>query len=113
MDLLTDEERERLLANGRRGAHRAIDCYPVVKLYTPDAHATWVLAALDAHDEDTAFGLCDVGIGAPELGNIKLSDLAAIRGPRGQRVQRDPRFKPARSLGEYFARAVADGSVND
>jgi hypothetical protein len=35
----------------------------VVRLFTPDAHATWLLAALDPTDGDTAYGLIDLGSG--------------------------------------------------
>ena len=36
-------ERERLLANGRASARgEEIDPLPVVKLFTPDANATWL-----------------------------------------------------------------------
>lgn len=61
----------------------------VVRLFTPDAHATWLLAALDPADGDTACGLCDVGIGMPEIGHVRLSELASIVGPRKQSILRD------------------------
>jgi hypothetical protein len=35
---------------------------------SPRTHATWLLAALDPADGDTAYGLIDLGIGMPELG---------------------------------------------
>jgi hypothetical protein len=57
-------ERAQLLANGAaRAAGRAIDPLPVVRLFTPDAHVTWLLAALDPADGDTAYGLIDLGSG--------------------------------------------------
>ena len=87
--LITEEERKLLLAHGQaRAAGRAIDPLPVVRLFTPDAHATWLLVSLDPADGDTAHGLIDLGIGMPELGEIKLSDLASIAGPRQQPVVR-------------------------
>ena len=46
--LITDAERVALLANDQ-GA----DPVPVVRLFTPDAHATWLLASLDPADGDT------------------------------------------------------------
>jgi len=114
MSLLTNEQRDQLLANGRTAAQGMRgDPYPVVKLFTPDAHATWLLTELDPADADTAYGLCDVGLGAPELAHIKLSDLEAIRGPQGLPVQRDLHFKPRRSLSQYAALANTDGSVSD
>eukprot|EP01035_Chromulina_nebulosa_P039543 gene39543-53470_t len=54
--LTANEERAQLLANGRdRAAGLAIDPLPVVRLFTPDAHATWLLVSLDPADGDTAF----------------------------------------------------------
>ena len=77
--LITDEERAQLLAHGQaRAAGRAVDPLPVVRLFTPDAHATWLLVTLDPADGDTAYSLIDLGISMPELGTVKLSDLASI-----------------------------------
>jgi hypothetical protein len=114
MSLITDEQREQLLSNGRAAAMGARDDpFPVVKLFTPDAHAVWLLTELDPTDGDTAYGLCEVGIGVPELTHVKLSDLETIRGPNRLPVTRDVHFKPTRRLSEYAARAAADGSIND
>lgn len=112
--LITDEERARLLANGavRAQAHEC-DHVPVVKLYTLDAHATWLLTELDPTDGDTARGLCDLGVGMPEIGTAQLSVLGSIRGPRDLPVRRDQHFKPRFTLSEYTRRARADGSIND
>lgn len=110
--LLTEDERTQLLANGEaRAAGVAVDPLPVVLLFTPDAHITWLLAALDPVDGDTAWGLIDLGIGMPALGTIKLSDLTSIVGPRQQPVMRDLYFRPARTLSEYTRLAELDGSI--
>ena len=112
--LLTDEQRTQLLANGRITAEGGDhDPQPVVKLFTPDAHATWLLASLDPADGDTAWGLIDLGIGMPELGTVKLSDLAGIVGPRQQPIQRDLYFRASRLLSEYARLAQIDGSIPD
>jgi Flp pilus assembly protein TadD len=112
--LITEDERRQLLAHGRaRAAGEAIDPLPVVRLFTPDAHATWLLAALDPADGDTAYGLIDLGIGMPELGTVKLSDLASIVGPRKQPVMRDRYFQAARPLSEYLRLAQENGSILD
>ena len=113
-NLITDEQRAQLLANGAahaQGEH--LDPLPVVKLFTPDAHATWLFTRLDPTDGDTAFGLCDVGLGMPELGTVRLSDLEGIRGPLNLPVERDLHFTPRRTLSEYVRLAQADGSIND
>ena len=67
--LITDEQRVLLLANGRESLQNTdFNPAPVVKLFTPDAGATWLLTEIDPDDHDHAFGLCDLGLGAPELG---------------------------------------------
>ncbi|NKI70252.1 DUF2958 domain-containing protein [Collimonas pratensis] len=112
--LITDEQRAQLLANGRATAEgRDIDPVPVVKLFTPDTHATWLLTEINPEDGDTAFGLCDVGIGMPELGNVRISDLASIVGPLKLPVERDLYFVAKRSLSDYARRARINGSIID
>ena len=101
------------MANGAaRARGDTLDPLPVVKLYTLDAGATWLLTELDA-DGDKAYGLCDVGTGTPELGHVSLSALEGVRGPRGMRIVADPPFKARQSLSGYLADAQRDGSIND
>ena len=112
--LVTEAQRAALLENGRRAAAgEPHDPLPVVRLFTPDAHAIWLLTALDPVDADTAFGLIDLGIGMPELGTVKLSDLESIVGPRQQPVMRGRYFQAARPLSEYLRLAQENGSVLD
>ena len=112
--LTTEDERVLLLANGQaRAAGQDVDPLPVVRLFTPDAHATWLLASLDPADGDTAYGLIDLGISMPELGHIKLSDLASIVGPSRLPVLRDRYFKAVRPLSEYLRLAQENGSIVD
>jgi hypothetical protein len=112
--LITDEQRAQLLANGRASAEgQDIDPLPIVKLFTPDAHATWLLTELDPEDGDTAFGLCDVGIGMPELGTVRISELASIVGPLKLPVERDLYFVAQRTLSDYARLARINGSIID
>lgn len=112
--LITEDDRLRLLAHGQaRAAGRPIDPVPVVRLFTPDAHVTWLLAALDPTDGDTAWGLIDLGLGMPAPGTVKLSELAGIVGPRKQPVMRDLYFRPTRTLSEYTRLAERDGAIPD
>ncbi|WP_459204070.1 DUF2958 domain-containing protein [Ralstonia pseudosolanacearum] len=112
--LVDPEQRAQLLANGEaRAVDQGYDPLPVVRLFTPDAHATWLLATLDPADDDTAWGLIDLGIGMPALGTVKLSDLASIVGPRQRPVRRDLYFRPSRALSEYVRLAQLDGSIPD
>ncbi|WP_430304925.1 DUF2958 domain-containing protein [Pseudomonas mosselii] len=112
--LVTDAQRAQLLANGRaRAAGQDLDPLPVVRLFTPDAHAIWLLAALDPEDGDTAYGLCEIGIGLPDLSTVRLSELASIVGPQQQPIERDLYFVPRRTLSEYTRLARINGSVID
>ncbi|HFP6607979.1 TPA: DUF2958 domain-containing protein [Pseudomonas aeruginosa] len=112
--LIADDDRIRLLVNGQaRADGQETDPLPVVRLFTPDAHLTWLLAALDPADGDTAYGLIDLGLGMPALGTVKLSDLASIVGPRKQPVMRDRYFQPTRRLSEYLRLAEENGSIPD
>lgn len=113
MTFLTELQRAQMLANGAALARgEAIDPNPVVKLYTLDAGAVWLLVSLDV-DGDQAYGLCDAGTGFPELGTVSLSALEGVHGPRGMRIGADPHFKPRQSLSAYTAEAMRDGSIND
>ena len=59
-----------------------------------------------------AFGLCDLGLGEPELGYVTLHELAAARGPLGlplERVRRVLRFAEKRAP-DAGAPAKAEGS---
>ena len=112
MPLITEAQRQTLLAHGaRRLAGEDLDVVPVVKLFTPDASATWLLSELDPNDADIAFGLCDLGLGEPELGSVRLSEIEAVRGPRGLPVERDLHFQAERPLSAYAAAARLRGWI--
>lgn len=105
MQLITAEQRAALLANGATSAKRDIDPHPVVKLFTPDACATWLLTELDPTEPDIAFGLCDLGLSCPELGYVRLSELQTVRGKLRQPVERDLWFEAKKPLSAYAAAA--------
>ena len=109
--LITKEGRKRLLQNGqeqRQARERGefIDFHPVVK-HTSDAGCSWLLSELYPADPDVAFGLCDLGMGFPELGDVRLSEIATLRGPMGLPVERDLHFTATKTLGEYAKDAYA------
>lgn len=108
LPLISTPQRDQLLANQAR----RLDLLPVVKLCTPDADACWLLVSLDAGG-DRAFGLIDAGTGFPELGEVSLSMLEGIRGPRGLAVAAEPDFQPRKTLSTYLADAQRAGAVTD
>jgi hypothetical protein len=102
MSLITAQQRALMFANGQRSAaDPAHDPHPVVKLFTPDAGCTWLLAELDPEEPDIAFGLCDLGQGFPELGSVRLSEIESVRGGLGLRVERDLGFTGRKPLSVY------------
>ncbi len=110
--LITAAQRAQLLANGLRSARgEDIDPRPVVKLFVPDAAATWLLTELDPAFPDQAFGLCDLGLGSPELGWVSLPELAKVRGRFGLEVERDRFFVADRPLSAYAEAARAAGRI--
>lgn len=119
MKLLTNDIRERLLRNGRtrqvrENDLRGEDFPPVVKLFTPDAGCTWLLTELDPQEPDIAFGLCDLGMGYPELGYVSLAELASVRGKLGLPIERDLHFTATHPLSVYaHAARVAEAITED
>ncbi len=117
MKLLTQDQIDQLLANGRaNAAHIAVDgntedLKPVVKLFCPWGSGTWLLTELDPDEPDIAFGLCDLGFGCPELGNVSLSELESVTGPGGLTIERDLHFEATDTLQRYAAEARRLGTI--
>src|SRR5215471_5381009 len=87
------------------------DFVPVVKLFTPNAGCTWLLTEIDPDNPNIAFGLCDLGMGCPELGSVSLSELESVRGRLGLPVERDLHFHPTKMLSIYADEARAHGAI--
>ena len=108
MKLLTKALREKLLANGARpGA----DHKPPVKLFFPASAATWLLTHLDPEDPDIAGCLADLGMGHPEIGSVRISELAVFRGRFSLGIERDLHFRPKHALSIYAEAARAAGRI--
>ena len=119
MKLLTKDIRERLLKNGNirqqlaEGGRADADFFPVVKLFTPDAQCTWLLTELEPDDPDIAFGLCDLGMGCPELGSVRISELESVREQFGLPVERDRYFSTSKTISAHADEARACGSIKE
>lgn len=105
MKLFTKEQLTKLLYNGSL-EHKGKDHKPVVKLFTPDAGCTWLLTEIDPEETDLAFGLCDLGLGFPELGYVSITELISVRGRFGLPVERDRHFEGKYPISIY-ARAAS------
>lgn len=108
LTLLTVEDRVALLVNGLSGER---DHKPVVKLFTPDAAATWLFTECDIDEPDRLFGLADLGLGYPELGFVSLQEIMEVRGRLGLPVERDQHFIADKPLSEYAAQARVAGRI--
>jgi hypothetical protein len=105
MMLLTDELRERLLANGRDAGS---DHFPVVRFFNPMGDGVWLATELDANG-DTLFGLADLG--HPELGSFSLIEMTSIRLPFGMAIERDILFATDMPISVWAEAARQAGSI--
>ncbi len=105
MILLTDDLRQRLLANGR---DHGADHVPVVKFFNPLGEGVWLATELDA-DGDTLFGLADLGY--PELGSFSLEELTSITLPFGMGIERDILFTGDFPISVWAEAAREAGSI--
>ena len=108
LDLLTVEDRVRLLVNALSDEE---DSMPVLKLFTPDANATWLISECDPDDPDRLFGLCDLGLGFPELGWVSWTELKSVRGRLGLPIERDIAFVGEQPLSVYAEAARKLGRI--
>jgi hypothetical protein len=108
--LFTAAQWAKLLANGKE-RKSIFKTRPVVKLFTPDASCTWLLTWVEPDQPDLAYGLCDLGLGCPELGYVSLAEIRAIRGRLGLPVERDRWWEPEKTLTEYADEARRAGGV--
>ena len=112
MGLVTNQQRQLLMERGRVGdLEKLLDDPPVIKLHTPNAGATWLISAIDPADRERAWGLCDTGMGTPELGWVSLAELAGLHDRFGVEVCRDEAFRPSANLGVYASVAARLGVI--
>lgn len=111
-DLLRElgEKFMQLFINGltRPGAG---DVKPVLKFCTLDANAVWLLTEVDPQDPYIAFGLCDLGLGHPEIGSVDLRELMRLRGPLGYPIAIEANFEADKTLAEYADDARRRGHI--
>jgi Protein of unknown function (DUF2958) len=104
MELMPDDIRARLLANG--ATEEESDHIPVVKFFDPCGPATWIITEMMPDDPDILFGLCDLGMDYPELGTVRLSELQSVRGKLGLGIERDLLFRPRFTLSAFAEAAT-------
>lgn len=83
---------------------------PVVKFFNPTGVGTWLVSDIDEHGN--MFGLCDLGMGSPELGYVSIHEINAVRLPFGLSIERDRSFEADKSLIEYADESRELGYIN-
>ena len=84
---------------------------PVVKLFDPYGGATWLLSEYDSEHEE-AFGLCDLGMGSPELGYVSIAELKGLLFHGIPRIERDMHWDSnGNSLTQFADKARQEGVI--
>ncbi len=112
MNLLTIEDVRKLTDNGGP-QNRDQDNVPVVRLFHPGSNCTWLLSEIDPQRPDTAFGLCDLGMGCPELGYVSISELEAVDFGIGWKIERDANFEAEFPMSVYALAASWKGWITE
>ena len=92
MKLLTKTIKEKMVKN-HNDQDGTKDFKAVLKLFDPTGASTWYLSELNP-DDNIAFGLCDLGVGCPELGYVSLDELSKLKVKMGLGIERDLYFTP-------------------
>jgi hypothetical protein len=86
------------------------DYPPALKLFGGSA-CTWLITEYNPESR-IFFGLCDLGLGMPELGYVSRDEIMAIRFPPfGLPIERDRSFKTETLISEYAAQARKLGRI--
>ena len=115
MILITAKNRKQLEANyletqAAETSERNFDPRPVVKLFNPCGSQTWLITEIEP-GTNYAFGLCDMGMGSPELGYVSIDELAALKLPFNMGIERDIHFEANMTISEYAEQARYTGSI--
>lgn len=109
-DLFTDEDKVRLLENGRDGFTK--DRVPVVRLLEPLTNASWFISAINPSNMNPLCGLVDLRNGTPEIGPIDRAQLSLFRNAENEPVVRDDLFQAeGRTLLQLLAEAREKGET--
>ncbi|MCP1761963.1 DUF2958 domain-containing protein [Bradyrhizobium japonicum] len=111
---------DQLAANGaatraaQNAGKREPDHVPVVKVFNPYGGATWLLTESDPDEPDRLYGLCDLGMGEPELGYVARSEIESVRvniGGHGLPLERDMYFETDKPLSAFYEVARRVGRI--
>ena len=102
MKLFDQHQYAKLVFNGKQ-ENRDQDHKPVVKLFIPEGKCVWLVNEIV--DLYNGFGLCDLGLGLPQLGYFSIREIASYRSNTGLRIECDLNF-----IGKYPMSVYADAA---
>ncbi|MGO4169937.1 DUF2958 domain-containing protein [Novosphingobium sp. YAF33] len=88
------------------------DPFPLVRLFNPTGRAVWLVSEIYP-DDDTLYGLADLGLGCAELGIFSLREIEAIDLPLGMKIARDLVFTTRHRLSVWAEASRLAGSIPD
>lgn len=106
MELLTSDQRERLLANA---SNPDGDHVPVVKLFNPMGPGVWLATMLD--EDGILWGLADLDMDCVEYGTFSLAELTALKVGLGLGIERDILFETRTRLSTWLELANETGNL--
>ena len=113
MTLLSPGIRAMLAANFEHCLRNPrFDPFPMVRLFNPTGRAVWLISEIYP-DDDTLYGLADLGLGCPELGIFSLREIEAIDLPLGMKIARDLVFTTRHRLSVWAEASRLAGSIPD
>lgn len=86
-----------ICSNAAEAKGERFDPLPILKFFNPLGTGTWLATELYP-DNDTLFGLADLGFGCPEMGTFSLMDIRSVRLPFGMGIERDIGFSTTHPL---------------
>lgn len=99
-----------ICSNAAEAKGERFDPLPILKFFNPLGAGTWLAPELYP-DDDTLFGLADLGFGCPEMGTFSLMDIRSVRLPFGMGIERDIAFSTAHPLSLWADTARRAGSI--
>ncbi|GAA4457896.1 DUF2958 domain-containing protein [Rurimicrobium arvi] len=100
MHLFTEQQQQQLSFNGAP-ENRDNDHTPVVRLFVANTSMVWLLNELDPERPSEAFGLCDLGMGFPELGYLDLEGVSEVCSRNQFSLERDLHFNGKYPMSVY------------
>jgi hypothetical protein len=89
-----------------------VDFQPVVKWFDSFGMASWLITEVDP-DQCLAFGLCDLGMGFPEMGSVSIDEITSIQIYGNPRIVKDKHWSATQSLTQYASDARNAGCIQE